>query len=151
MTAPDQSKVVSLSGEPVAHYRDGPKAFEPPRGEPALDAITRHITHHLGRIDDVFHELVSDAVQIDLHHIAPSRERQYHMLITSGMSDLAMNVPAGADVPRFLELMIKLPRDWRVGQAAFADDNWYWPVRQLKTLARFPHKYATWKIGRAHV
>jgi hypothetical protein len=144
-----KSKVVSLSGHPVEHYRDGPKPFEPPKGETALPAITQHIERHLGPIEAVFHELVSDAVHIDVHHVLPTAKRPYHALVTSGMSDLAMNVPAGADVPRFLELMVTLPRAWRVSQEAFADEAWYWPVRQLKTLARFPHKYDTW-LGSGH-
>jgi hypothetical protein len=149
MQPPNNGKVVSLSGDPVEHYRDGPTTFEPPRGEPALDAITQHITQYLGPIDGLFHELISDAVHIDVHHVAPNKLRPYHTLVTSGMSDLPMNVPASTDVPRHVELMVTLPPAWRVDQDAFADDNWYWPVRQLKTLARFPHKYDTW-IGAGH-
>ncbi len=149
MSADDKGKVVSVSGHPVEHYRDGPKEIEPPRGETALEAITQHIERHLGRIETVFHELLSDAIHIDVHHILPSRERPYHALVTSGMSDLPMKVPSNAGAPRHLELMVSLPRGWKVSQEAFDDDNCYWPMRQLKTLARFPHKYDTW-LGRGH-
>ncbi len=149
MSTSDRSKVVSISGDPVAHYRDGPKALEPPRGETSLEAITRHIERHLGPIEAVFHELLCDAVRIDLHHVGPSGERPYHALVTSGMSDLPMKVPPNAAAPRHLELMVSLPRSWKVSQAAFDDDHYYWPVRQLKTLARFPHKYDTW-LGPGH-
>jgi hypothetical protein len=37
-----------------------------------------------------------------------------------------------------------LPPDWRISEEAFQDESWYWPVRQLKMLARLPHKYRTW-------
>ena len=32
---------------------------------------------------------------------------------------------------------------------AFKDENWYWPVRLLKSLARLPHTYKTW-LGWGH-
>src|SRR5262249_53710239 len=68
----------------------------------------------------------------------------YHTLVTSGMSDLPMSAPEGAEECRFAELLVSLPPDWPLTQAAFADERHYWPVRWLKMLARFPHEYDTW-------
>jgi hypothetical protein len=141
--------VVSLSGDPVVHHREGPKSFAPPPEELGVDAISRHIERHLGPVVSVFHELVSDAVHLDVHWVRPSPARPYHFLVTSGMSDRPMNIPAGLDAPRRIELMMTLPERWAVGDAAFENESWYWPLRQLKTLARFPHKYDTW-LGEGH-
>ena len=52
-------------------------------------------------------------------------------------------------MPRYAELMITLPADWKVDQESFKDEAWYWPIRLLKTLARLPHKYDTW-LGFGH-
>jgi len=60
-----------------------------------------------------------------------------------------MNVPEELDVPKFLELMVTLPPDWKVDSESFKDEGWYWPARLLKVLARFPHQYATW-LGYGH-
>lgn len=60
-----------------------------------------------------------------------------------------MTTPAGATAPPFVELMVTLPADWKLDQESFEDENWYWPVRQLKYLARLPHKYQTW-LGWGH-
>jgi hypothetical protein len=60
-----------------------------------------------------------------------------------------MNVPPDLDVPRHIELVATLPERWAIGDEAFQNENWYWPLRQLKTLARFPHKYDTW-LGEGH-
>jgi hypothetical protein len=144
-----KGKVVSISGHPVEHYREGPKSFSPPPDELGVDAIARHIERHLGPVASVFHELLSDAVHLDVHWVKPSPARPYHFLATSGMSDRPMSVPQGVAAPRHIELVVTLPERWWIGDEAFRSDNWYWPVRQLKTLARFPHKYDAW-LGEGH-
>jgi hypothetical protein len=144
-----KGKVVSLSGDPVEHYREGPRSFLPPPEVLGTETIVRHIERHLGPVEAVFHELVSDAVHLDVHWVKAAPARPVHLLVTSGMSDRPMNVPAGVDAPRLVELVATLPERWAIGTDAFGDENWYWPVRQLKTLARFPHKYDTW-LGEGH-
>ncbi len=143
------ARVVSLSGHPVEHHGAGPKSFAPPPEELGADTIARHVERHLGPVAAVFHELISDAVHLDVHWVKPTPVRPYHFLVTSGMSDRAMAVPDRVDAPRHIELVVTLPERWWIGEEAFASDNWYWPVRQLKTLARFPHTYDTW-LGEGH-
>ena len=124
--------------------------FEPVTGDSeAIEAITAHIETHFGPIDRVLHELVSDLVHIDIHHIAPRPGRLYHTLVTSGMSDRPMTVPPGAEKFRYAEVLLYLPHTWKLSEAAFHDEANYWPVRLLKTLARFPHEYQTW-LGLGH-
>jgi len=116
---------------------------------PNLEAITAHIEKHLGAPATVFHELVSELVHVDIHIVAPTAERNYYTLVTSGMSDRAMNVPANFETRRFAELVICLPGDWPMEHAAWKDERNYWPIRLLKVLARFPHQYSTW-LGVGH-
>jgi hypothetical protein len=119
-------------------------------GDPAaIAAISAHIERHVGPIETVLHEIVSSHVHVDVHHVAPSAQRRYHVLVTSGMSDRAMVTPEGAAEWRHAELLVCLPADWPVNEAAFADERHYWPVRLLKTLARFPHEFGTW-LGYGH-
>ena len=47
------------------------------------------------------------------------------------------------------ELMMFLPGDWELSQEGFKDENNYWPIRLLKSMARFPHEYNTW-LGYGH-
>ena len=109
-----------------------------------LEAVEKHITTHLGDPANVFHELVSTTVHIDVHVVSPTPEKPWVSLVTSGMSDIPMTVPEGGEDWRFAELMIRLPADWPVGEEEFKDERNYWPVRWLKKLARFPHEYQTW-------
>lgn len=145
----DDGKLVSLSGQPIYHYDESPPGLEAIQGEMCLEEISAHIQAHLGPIESVFHEIVSDLVHIDVHWVPPNEANPFHRLVTSGMSDLPMQVPTELDGLKHLELMVTLPPDWRVEQEAFQDEAWYWPVRLLKTLARFPHKYRTW-LGWGH-
>ncbi len=140
-------EVVSLSGAPI-HYHDEPAGWEAPQGEMCLEQISAHIEAHLGPVASVFHEILSDTVHIDVHVVPPTGSFPYTRLVTSGMSDLPMPVPDDG-TPAYLELVATLPGDWKLDQPSLEDERWYWPVRLLKMLARFPHKYRTW-LGWGH-
>ncbi len=65
-----------------------------------------------------------------------------------GMGAHKMNVPEqfeSYNVGR-AELLIKLPSNWDINSD---DEKWYWPIRLLKTLARYPTEYDTW-LGCMH-
>ncbi|WP_026212532.1 suppressor of fused domain protein [Longispora albida] len=115
----------------------------------SLEAIDRHISQYFGEPATVWHEMASDLVHIDVHMIEPTPQRPFVTLVTSGMSDLPMNVPAEAGVSPYAELMIALPPDWPLTADAWKDECHYWPVRLLKSVARLPHEYGTW-IGQWH-
>lgn len=148
MSDSKNEEVVSLSGSPIYHHSESTQ-WQSPQGEVCLEEISEHIGRHLGTVETVFHEIVSDAVHIDVHFVKPSDEFPFVRLVTSGMSDIPMTTPTGVAVPRFVELMITLPADWKLDQKSFEDESWYWPIRQLKTLARLRHKYQTW-LGWGH-
>ncbi|MCA9034035.1 MAG: suppressor of fused domain protein [Planctomycetaceae bacterium] len=117
--------------------------------EQNIEAISGHIERFLGPVDMVFHELISDMVHIDIHWVKPTKKRPFHTLVTSGMSDRPMTVPDECLNLQYAELMICLPRSWKISQKAFEDEGNYWPVRLLKLLARLPHEYETW-LGTGH-
>jgi len=119
-----------------------------------VDEIENHMTRYFGTIANVFHELVSDKVHIDVHFIAPTAERDHWTLFTTGMSALPMTVPDGAEDFQYAELMIFLPASWKMEKLGMSPppsdlERWYWPIRSLKQLARLPHDYNTW-LGTLH-
>lgn len=135
---------------------NGPKPEQAEQGwqvatyadEALLEALDRHYTTYLGTYT-VFHELVSDLVHVDVCHVAPASQRPFHTLITMGMSALPMTVPPEVEHLQRAELMLCLPPQWQVSDQAFRNDKYYWPLRELKALARFPHAYNTW-LGPFH-
>lgn len=135
----------SESGSPIYRYEESQKKeFEIASGESSLEEISDHIEKHIGKIDMVFHEIISDQVHIDVHWVKPTKEKPYHTLVTSGMSDKPMQPPDGVEGCQYAELSICLPEEWKISNEDFNDEKNYWPIRFLKYLARFPHEYNTW-------
>ncbi|HYM00273.1 MAG TPA: suppressor of fused domain protein [Blastocatellia bacterium] len=60
------------------------------------------------------------------------------------MSEHEMNAPQGWEQFRYAELVAYLPPDWPMTREAFEKEENYWPIRCLKTVARFPHWHKTW-------
>jgi hypothetical protein len=140
----------SESGQPIYRHAPRQKEFEFAEGnEDTIQAITEHVQAHVGEVASVFHEIISDLVHIDVFYVEPTDAKPYHTLITSGMSDLPMTVPDGAEEFQHAELLLGLPPSWPLTREAFQDERNYWPVRWLKMLARLPHEYDTW-LGYGH-
>lgn len=140
---PDVEKLPS--GGEVLRHKPRERDFEMAVGDDeTIEAISRHIEEYVGEVDGVFHEIVSDLVHVDVHIVRPTDQRPFHTLVTSGMSDRPMNVPAGAEMFQYAELMIYLPADWPLDESDLKDESNYWPIRLLKVLARLPHEYDTW-------
>lgn len=108
------------------------------------EMIYAHVEKYIGPIEGVFQEIVSDQISIDIIVAAPTSVRNFYTLVTYGMSEMPMTVPEGAEDYRYAELMICLPPTWKISDEAFQDERNYWPIRALKTLAKFPHEYHTW-------
>jgi len=135
----------SPSGTPIYRHEPRQRPFSTAQGDDvAIDLVTRHVEKHIGPVQSVFHEILSDLVHLDILIVAPTKERNYYTLVTCGMSQLPMTVPEGAEKFRYAELMLCLPPDWPLSDEAFQDERNYWPIRCLKTLARLPHEYDTW-------
>lgn len=135
----------SESGAPIIRHQERKRDFEVALGDPEnIGRISSHIEKHIGPVDAVFHERLSDLVHVDIHIVAPSEKRPWHTLVTSGMSNRPMTPPAECQGMEYSELMICLPPWWPMGEEAWNREENYWPVRLLKFLARFPHAYQTW-------
>ena len=125
-----------------------PQRYDDPRGDPGLGdesardlaVLSNHINRWWGDVPEVFHEIVSEYVHIDLHIVPASSERPYHVAITTGMSDRPMT---GGGRDRYCELLLALPPDWPIRKSDFSDEKFWWSFRQLKQTARFPHVFKT--------
>ena len=130
-----------------AHKKKAPMPTEV-YTEEELDAVERHIETNFGTYANVFHEIVSPDIHLDICIVDPTEERNYYMLVTLGMGAHRMNMPAELAERKLerAELAIALPRDWNIHENA---EEHYWPIRLLKTLARLPIEDNTW-LGWGH-
>ena len=119
--------------------------------EEEMSVVEQHIKNTFGEFENVFHELVSPDIHVDICVVPPSEERDYYTLVTMGMGAHRMNVPeelAEYKLER-AELAIALPPDWKLDEGSMKDERWYWPFRLLKVLARLPISSDTW-LGFGH-
>lgn len=116
--------------------------------EQEMETVERHIEKYFGKFENVWHELVSPDIHVDVCIIPPSKEKDYYTLVTMGMGAHRMNVPEELAEQKLdrAEVAIALPADWKLGENAEA---WYWPVRLLKMLARLPGECGSW-LGWGH-
>ena len=151
----------SLDGDPDDDGDEDDSDGETPEDEEAgvpevyteeeMEAIEGHIEEYFGEVENVFHELVSPDIHVDVCIVPPSEKRDYYTLVTMGMGAHRMNVPeelAEYKLER-AELAIALPADWKLDQESMKDEKWYWPIRLLKSLARLPINCDSW-LGHGH-
>lgn len=136
---------VTPGGSVVYRHEEGSRNPQLAMGnEGNIDQIVRHIEQQIGSVDRVLHEVVSDVIHVDVHCVGPTESRAFHTLVTSGMSDRPMATPPDETDAAYAELMLSMPPDWPLTQAALTDNRFSWPIQWLKMLARFPHEYDTW-------
>ena len=114
-----------------------------------IKALDSHIEEHFGGNFYVLDEIDSPLVHVDLFIVPPAQDRPYHVLFTCGMAEKPMTVPEGFEPRRFAELTLSLPQDWPMTKDAWKDERWWWPLRLLKQMARYPHENETW-LGFGH-
>lgn len=115
---------------------------------PPFDAreIRAHIERHVGPITEVF----PGGEGVEICNAGPSQRRPWHTLITCGMSAHRIAVPeTQADAPRYLELMMTLPEDWKLDAQSRENANWNWPITELARLAAMPRTGERW-LGWGH-
>lgn len=125
-----------------------PKSDTELYSEQEIKELEAYIDVHFGKCEQVFHELVSPDIHVDIALIPPNDKNNFYRLVTMGMGTHRMNVPEALDGYKlhYAELMIDLPADWVLPAE---DGNYYWPIRWLKMLARLPIESNTW-LGYGH-
>lgn len=114
--------------------------------EEEMEAIEAHTTKWFGEHQNVFHEIISPDLHIDLLVIEPRPGHDYYTIVTMGAGLHEMDVPDGYEGPKRAEFLINLPKDWDIHSEEEKD---YWPLRWLKILSRFSLQQDTW-LGWGH-
>ncbi|MDR1105312.1 MAG: suppressor of fused domain protein, partial [Treponema sp.] len=116
--------------------------------EAETGCLEEHVKNYFGNYDNVFHELESPDIHVDILRLDPVPGRNYFVLVTQGMGAHRMNVPPELENIRDrAELLICLPPGWDFDN--LDDENNYWPIRWLKIMARLPGNEDTW-LGWGH-
>ena len=111
--------------------------------ERELNKVSAYIEQQYGEYDDVFHELVSPDIHLDIVLVPPTEEQPYYKLVTMGAGAYKMDVPRELRKWKLerAEYVIFLPKDWNIKSDKEED---YWPIRMLKDVARLPIYTDSW-------
>jgi hypothetical protein len=117
---------------------------------PLIHAVTSHFESIYGKVEKVYHEQESRFVHVDLHRFPPESEDGYHTIVTTGMAERPMNVPAEVEDPenyRYAELVLHLPGDWPMNWEDLSEPENWWPLGAMQSIARLPHERESWVWG----
>ena len=116
--------------------------------EEEIIAVEAHISEYFGDFPNVFHELLSPDIHVDIAVIPPTPEKNFYTFVTMGMGAHRMTVPKELEKYQLerAELLINMPADWNISSN---DEKDYWPLRWLKIMARLPGEQETW-LGWGH-
>ena len=108
-----------------------------------IEELDGFICEEFGEYQNVFHEIASPDVHLDVCIVEPTEEEPYYKLVTMGAGAYTMSIPQEwkkYDIEH-AEYVIYLPKDWNINSG---EENDYWPIRTLKDVARLPIWYDTW-------
>ena len=111
--------------------------------ETELDEYEAFITKNFGSYEEVFHEIVSPDIHLDIIVVPPTEENPFYKLVTMGVGAYKMHVPEELKQYELehMELVMYLPKEWNVKSSEEKD---YWPIRYMKILGRLPITQKTW-------
>ena len=112
----------------------------PPEADDVLGHAIQHINAYFGRYTQLIHDDSDLDHPLSIAVIPPRVEHDYYTLVTIGLSLFPMNVPeelADSKLNR-AELLINLPKDWKLSEQDRLDNRWNWPIRMLLATAHFP-------------
>lgn len=120
--------------------------------DPVIGSVMVHIEQYFGGYTRFLHDDSCPGYPLDIVIIPPRLEHNYYTLVTVGMSRYRMSIPedqAGQELER-AELLVNLPKDWKLTETECKDERWYWPIRILLETARFPLRDAEIWLGLGH-
>ena len=110
---------------------------------PADDDILGHVKVHIDQYFGIYTQILTDysnpEYPIEITIIPPRLEHDYYTLVTVGLSRHRMGFPEERREEKLerAELLINLPRDWKLTKADCREERWNWPIRMLLATARF--------------
>ncbi len=116
--------------------------------EVEMQELDCYVQENLGECKEVFHEIFSPDVHLDIMIVQPTDEDPYYKLVTMGMGSYPMKVPEELQKENleYAEMVLYLPKSWNMKSA---DEKDYWPIRYMKILGRLPLDMDTW-LGYGH-
>ena len=108
-----------------------------------IEEVDNFICDMFGDYKNVFHEIASPDIHLDVCIVEPTEDDPYYKLVTMGAGAYKMHIPEKLQKYQldYAEYVIYLPKFWNINSGEETD---YWPIRVLKDVARLPIWNNTW-------
>lgn len=109
----------------------------------ADDDILGHVKKHIDQYFGTFTQILSvdgnPDLPIQIVLIPPRLEHDYYTLVTLGLSRHRMKFPEERQDEKLerAELLINLPRYWKLTESGCKEDRWSWPIQMMLSIVRF--------------
>jgi hypothetical protein len=105
------------------------------------EQFIEHIEQNIGKIDKIFNN-VSNLYNLELFYIKNSEKYNCQIIITHGISNKEMNVPDDIKDYKFAEIILFLPKDWKIEENNFKieQDDSGWPIYNIINTAEAIYK-----------
>ncbi len=93
-----------------------------------IEVIDSFICDMFGNYKNVFHEIASPDIHLDVCIVEPTEEDPYYKLVTMGAGAYKMAIPEKWQKYQldYAEYVIYLPKDWNINSG---EDSDYWPIK----------------------
>lgn len=110
----------------------------------ALSRLYQHVAKTIGPISGAV-TLPTEAGPMEILHVVATEHKPFQVLVSGGLSRFEMPVPEEEDdLPKYAELEMALPPDWRIDEDSLQKIAWAWPLRLLASMAAFPASHRAW-------
>ncbi|WP_424244111.1 hypothetical protein Dip510_001303 [Elusimicrobium posterum] len=112
----------------------------------AFDAVDTRLSELFKDGDvSVFHvDDPEEDVHVDVYIVKPSEDRPFYMFITSGMSSFKMAPHKSCKNCNYGELVLYMPKDWKLPSSINTPNAQTWPVTYLRSLVYYAYYSGNW-------
>lgn len=133
----------------LEHGAKMPPAAGKARAADHGDVVLAHYAEHFGSLSALRLTTIipsDNPISIHASHQPDSNRTE---LLTHGMSNWGMKVPAGGEDFQFAELNLSLPSDWPLDNTALTKVKHAWPLEWMMKIAQYPKQNDTWLGGKS--
>jgi len=111
----------------------------PPADDDILGHVKKHIDQYFGTFTQILSVDGTPDLPIQIVLIPPRLEHDYYTLVTLGLSRHRMKFPEERQDEKLerAELLINLPRYWKLTESGCKEDRWSWPIQMMLSIVRF--------------
>ena len=111
----------------------------PPADDDILGHVKKHIDQYFGTFTQILSVDGNPDLPIQIVLIPPRLEHDYYTLVTLGLSRHRMKFPEERQDEKLerAELLINLPRYWKLTESGCKEDRWSWPIQMMLSIVRF--------------